>query len=145
MDIVFLCIIFQQSITRQWQEPSEMQEAKPSKEKPSATMGLHLLRRNRLVHIQPVAQGSRSPVIQATAVQPQTIVVAQLPPILTFIQMTIQTLVQNQKTPTSSATPTTVPIPQSVEPIGVELAQGTTPNTNHLSVARRYVSVDEDK
>lgn len=56
------------------------------------------------------------------------------------IQHAIQALVQNQKTPTPFATSLAAPIPQFLEPIREELAQGAIPNTNHLSAARGPIS-----
>lgn len=60
--------------------------------------------------------------------------VSQVLPILMGIQQALQALVQNQKTPTPTSTSTAAPIPQSVEAIREELAQGATPNIDLLSV-----------
>lgn len=68
--------------------------------------------------------------------------VAQLSPILLGIQQALQALVQNQKTPTAFPAAT---VHHSPEPVGEDLAQGATANTDHFSVAQRPVSVDEDR
>lgn len=55
------------------------------------------------------------------------------------IQQALQALVQSQRAP---ATVPTVALPRSSKPVRDELVQRATPNTDHLSAARRPMSVD---